>query len=346
MIPSFLITLASWAVRSASWTRNKLYDVGLKRIKSPPILTISIGNLAFGGTGKTPCALFLLAILQEKGWRPCFISRGYRGLWEKRGGIVSNGRQILANWKEAGDEPYMVARRLPEVPVIVGRNRFASCLAGFHLGCQIAVLDDAFQHRSLERHLDIVLLSPEDQAQRESWSALKRANFILIQGKKEELPKAVHQAITSAQKESSIFVYKLHPASLYFPLNQKELSAEEVRGKRIVAFCGLARPNNFRTTLKELGASIENFLVFPDHYPYPESALRKVLNCFKKSQADWLITTEKDAVKIFDQNWFLKEMPLAILKVNFVPESGFIHALFNFLEKSCHFKNKLKDQAK
>lgn len=337
-IPDFLLRLGSLAIRSISFFRNRLYDSGLRSGFEPPLLAISLGNISFGGTGKTPLALFLLSFLKNEGWRPCFISRGYRGRWEKKGGLVSDGQKMLATWRESGDEPFMVARRLPEVPVIVGRKRFSSCLQAFSLGCDVAVLDDAFQHRQLKRHLDIVLLSPEDKAQRESWSALKRASLILVQGQKERMPEPALKIINSLKVPPPVFTYELRPLSLQIFSRQKELSPEELKGKRVIAFCGLARPENFRHTLDKLGARVENFLTFPDHYTYPDRALKKIAGYVKEKRPDWLVTTEKDAVKLMDRTWFSSFIPLAVLRVDFVPEPEFISFLKNFLEKFKYFK--------
>lgn len=332
-VPDFLITFASLAVRFFSWGRNKLYDLGLKKSLEPPLLTISLGNIAFGGTGKTPLALFLLSFLSSEGWKPCLISRGYKGRWENRGGLVSDGQRLLATWQEAGDEPFMIARRLPQIPVIVGRNRYASCLLAARLGCKVIILDDAFQHRQLKRHLDIVLLSSQDKAQREPWSALKRADLILVQGKKEGLPIPAFKVLQSMKIPPPVFAYDLRPASLHILSTGEELKPEELEAKRIMAFCGLARPASFHQSLQKLGALIEAFLTFPDHYPYPERALRKIARYFEKLKPDWLITTEKDAVKIIDRTWFLSQVPVAALTMDFVPESEFILAVKNFLEK-------------
>jgi len=338
VIPDFFLSLGSLAVRSTAYLRNKLYDSGLRRGLEPPLLAISLGNISFGGTGKTPLALFLLSFLRNEGWRPCFISRGYRGRWEKRGGLISDGQKLLATWREAGDEPFMVARRLPEVPVIVGRKRFASCLQALRLGCNVAVLDDAFQHRQLKRHLDIVLLSPEDKAQRESWSALKRASLILVQGQKERIPEPALKIINSLKNPPPVFTYEFRPLSLQIFSWQKELPPEELKGKRIIAFCGLARPANFRHTLDKLGARVETFLTFPDHYSYPDRALKKIARTVKEKRPEWLVTTEKDAVKLRERTWFSSLIPLAVLKVDFFPEPEFISFLKNFLEKFKYFQ--------
>ncbi len=247
--------------------------------------------------------------------------------------MFSDGQRLLASWEEAGDEPFMVARRLAQVPVIVGRNRYPSCLLALQLGCNVVVLDDAFQHRQLKRHLNIVLLSSQDKAQREPWSALKRADLILVQGQKELLPVPAFKVLKSMKIPPAVFAYELRPASLHILSTGEELKPEELKAKRIMAFCGLARPASFRQTLQKLGAFIEGFLAFPDHYPYPDHALRKIVRCFEKLKPDWLLTTEKDAVKITEKSWFLNQVPLAMLKMDFVPEAEFILVVKNFLEK-------------
>ncbi len=333
VLPGFLITLASLAVRLISWARNKLYNSGYKKSLEPPLLTISIGNISFGGTGKTPLALFLLSFLRAEGWKPCLISRGYKGRWEKRAGLVADGKKLLATWKEAGDEPIMIARRLPQIPVIVGRNRYYSCLLAADLGCNAIILDDAFQHRQLKRHLDIVLLNPQEKAQREPWSALKRANMILVKGKKEWLPSPALKVLKAKKIQPAVFAFDLQPRSLHILSIDKELRPEELKAKRVVAFCGLARPEGFHLTLQNLGALIEVFLRFPDHYSYPEKALRKIARYYEKAKPDLVITTEKDVVKIIDQSWFWSHVPLAVLKIDFVPEPEFILALKDFLVK-------------
>ena len=324
--------VASFVVRVASWARNFAFDKGWKKISEPPLLTISLGNISFGGTGKTPLAIWLLSWLLGRGWRPCFISRGYRGEWEKRGGLVCDGRQLLATWKQAGDEPYMVAWKLRQIPVIVGRNRHRSTLLAAELGCNVAVLDDAFQHRQLARHLDLVLIRPQDRAERESWKSLSRADIILVQKSTNLIPKPALKVLQGQKTPPPLFAYDLIPSGLYLPSAQATLPPQELKGKKIVAFCGLASPQNFLRTLEELGASIQASFLFPDHHPYPPTSLKKILVQVQRLKPDWLVTTEKDAAKILDQGWPLGDVPLAILQVEFSAEGAFEESLEKWLE--------------
>ena len=114
--------------RLACRTKDVLYKRGLLKARKAPLPTVSVGNLSFGGTEKTPLAMELIAHLVRMGHRPAFVSRGYRGSWERNGGILSDGAALLGTWEDGGDEPFMVARRFPKAGVFVGKDRLASCL--------------------------------------------------------------------------------------------------------------------------------------------------------------------------------------------------------------------------
>lgn len=329
-----LLDIASITVRFGSWLRNLAYEQGWRQTRRPPFLAISVGNISFGGTGKTPLSIFLLSLLREKGWRPCLISRGYRGSWEKKGGIVSDGEKILATWQEAGDEPYMVARAMPGIAVVVGQNRYLSSLRAQELGCNVAVLDDAFQHRQLNRDLDIVLINHRYKARRESWRALRRADIILIRGKESLVPAAAKAVIDAGPSSPLIFTYELVPSALYLASTGEALSPEILKEKLVIAFCGLASPENFRLTLEELGAAIQAFYSFPDHYPYPRRSLEKIVRETQRYRPDLVVTTEKDAVKLMAERSFLETVPLAILGIKFKADPGFRAALEKFLQQA------------
>jgi tetraacyldisaccharide 4'-kinase len=137
-----------------------LYRMQLLPSRRLPLKVISIGNLVVGGTGKTPHTALLAGYLQKKGIRVAVLSRGYRGTKMKEGAIISNGQTILGSVEEGGEEPYWLAQKLPEVPVVVGQDRYRSgLLCDQKWGIQWAVLDDGFQHLSLKREINILLLS-------------------------------------------------------------------------------------------------------------------------------------------------------------------------------------------
>lgn len=290
--------------------KNCLYARGIKRPARPPLPVISVGNLTFGGTGKTPLSLEILSFLLNRGLKPALISRGYGGRWERTGGILTAGTGVLGDWRDAGDEPALAARKLPGIGVFLGKNRLNSCRKAREMGFQVAVLDDGFQHRRLHRDLDIVLFDPEESLfLRESLSSLRRADLVLI---KNGLPAGKAAPFLGPDRVSA---FKVIPDGLA-GLNGKEAAASRsLKGKNVLAFCGIAGPDRFFKLLEGFGALIARRLVFPDHYDYPMNGLRKIRAAFKASGAELAVTTEKDAVKLDSGNELLAGLPLLVLRI-------------------------------
>ena len=139
--------------------RNRLYDGGLLKQQKLPRPVISVGNLTVGGTGKTPTVIFIAHILKDHGYRPAVLSRGYGGSANAPVNVVSDGNRILMGWREAGDEPILIASAVPGIPVLTGSRRLLTGRAAVEtFGADVLILDDAFQHRSLFRDIDMVLL--------------------------------------------------------------------------------------------------------------------------------------------------------------------------------------------
>ena len=152
---TFLSTLYGIGVR----LRMILYDQGFFQTRKLPCAVISIGNLTVGGTGKTPMTIYLAQLLNGLGYKPAVISRGYKGLLEKKGGVVSDRQKVLLSPEVAGDEPFMMAQKLKEIPVLVGADRFRTGMKAVEqFSPDVIIFDDAFQHRRLKRDLDIVLI--------------------------------------------------------------------------------------------------------------------------------------------------------------------------------------------
>ncbi len=269
---------------------------GSRRLRISPIPVVSVGNLTMGGSEKTPFAVELLRLALESGRRPALITRGYKGRWEKSGGVLSDGRCVHAGWREAGDEPAMVARRLPRAGVFVGRHRYLSCVQSKVAGFDLAVLDDGFQHLKLARDLDIVLHDPDSpSALREGMSALDRADILLWKkGRSAEGLKSVRSRFPSL----AVFEYEVKPASVRFLDSDEALPAGTLRGKRVLAVSAIARAGRFSASVRETGALPVSSLEFPDHHPYPERSLARISAAFASSGAEAVVTTEKDAVKL------------------------------------------------
>ncbi|NIA29330.1 MAG: tetraacyldisaccharide 4'-kinase [Actinobacteria bacterium] len=289
--------------------RNSLYDWGvLSSFKvSKPI--ISIGNITAGGTGKTPLVIFLAKWLKKKGERVCILSRGFKR--NSRGTlIVSDGDKILATIDDAGDEPFQMAKELSDVPVIVDEDRVRGArIAIKKFLFDIILLDDGFQHRRLQRDIDIVtfksthplgngFLLPAGPL-REPMSGLKRANLIWVNGNG-------NKSFRREWKDIPLVRAEFKATSLSGSNWQR--NPQELDGKRVIGFCGIGSPEGFKHSLEKLGAEIIQFIVFRDHHKYALNDIRRLENIFKEAHADLLVTTEKDWIKIlpdktYDSHW-------------------------------------------
>jgi tetraacyldisaccharide 4'-kinase len=307
-----LLRLYSLVSLFGSGVKNFLYQKGLLAARRAPLAVVSVGNIGLGGTGKTPLAIELLGWLAANGRRPALVSRGYRGRWEHRGGTLSDGRRLLGTWQDGGDEPYMIAKALPDVGVFVGRDRLASCRTAGELGFDAAVLDDGFQHRRLARDLDIVVYSPTWRgALRESPSGLRRADVILVE--RREMPSC--GGIELPPGAPSPVPYDVVSRGFRDAASGQPVPADDLRGERLLAFCGIARPGRFREQLRTEGVEVVSFLTFPDHYAYPETSIGKVMGAARSAGARTAVTTAKDAVKLVDRNGPLRHLRVIVLEI-------------------------------
>jgi len=319
-----LLYFLFYPYRLGCQAKNWLYEWGILKPKKAPLLVISIGNITFGGSEKTPLVIEVLSFLLKKGYRPALITRGYRGRWESKGGTVANGLRILGSWKDSGDESFMVAQNIPEAGVFVGKNRLASCRQAFYSGFNIGVLDDGFQHRSLLRDLDIVLYDPSAKSPlREPFSSFDRAHIILL------------KKGSQGRKEKFFLGKKLYEYSVtsrgFFSLEKREpVDRDRLKAQKMVAFCGIARPERFSRLLLEEGISPLSFLTFPDHHPYPPSSIKKIINVCKNTQSSSVITTEKDAVKLTQTFGRFNIVPY-YLKIGIDIETGFFLSFLSFI---------------
>ncbi len=317
--------------RIASRVKNRLYEQGFRKPERAPLPVISVGNIVFGGSGKTPLAMEILKRLIERGRKPALVSRGYRGGWEAKGGVLSDGKRLLGGWREGGDEPYLVARTVPEAGVFVGRDRLASCRKAAELGFDVVVLDDGFQHRRLARDFDIVLFLPEEKsALREPISSLKRADVVLIEAGSRRLEKA-KETVRRLGREP--MMYSVAARGLFDLAGTMEVSPQELAGRRTIAFCGIARPERFRRELRRLGIEPVSFLTFPDHHSYPRRSLEKIVRAGKETGAEAAVTTEKDAVKLGGAAAAppLGSLPVYVFRIGLALEAAFEERLNSLL---------------
>jgi tetraacyldisaccharide 4'-kinase len=325
-----ILHLCSLLYRLIVYFRNRLYD---RQILMPIKLScpvISIGNITVGGTGKTPCVIMMAQMLQRHGYLPAVISRGYGGKNPKPVNIVSDGKNILLNVEDSGDEPLLIARSLPNVPVITGTGRRLTGRAAIdQFGATVLICDDAFQHRQIFRDIDIVLLDAEKPFSnghllprgelREPVNSLHRAGCIILTraDKTEPLNSDVNRI--AGALHIPIFLAAHRFKEIIRPAENIRLSQGDLRGKKVCAFCGIARPESFKKLLVEAEAQLLSFIPFPDHYVYDRHELERLKKQFRDLGADYWITTEKDAMRLTSHPEFLKMLWVLRMEMEIEP---------------------------
>lgn len=283
-------------------TWRKVHELELAKSHKAPIPVISVGNIAIGGTGKTPFVMCLVERLVERGLRPCVVSRGYRGRYSSDYVAVSDGSKMAPHVDAAlvGDEPFLMAYNLlNKAPVIVGRDRLKCVVfASETFMSDVAVLDDGFQHLRLKRDADIVLLSGKEDHMfplgilREPVSALSRADIVVLNSNAEYISDEIPDFLSSNQH----FSYRTVPVSLLGKTSQElPLDPGEFKGLDVLLVSAIANPERFRKMCEDLGWKVVEHLVFRDHHKYSPEDLSNIL---ETANGKNIIFTEKDWVKL------------------------------------------------
>jgi tetraacyldisaccharide 4'-kinase len=317
------LSMVSKVYGGAVKLRRNFYKNDVFKSKRLPCSIISIGNITVGGTGKTPMTIYVAKVVKQLGCNVAVISRGYKGKAEKIGGIVSDGKALLMTPEIAGDEPYMMAKRLKDVPVIVGRNRLkAGRLAISKFAPDVIVLDDGFQHLRLQRDLDFVLLDCRKPfgnghllprgVLREPVSALLCADAMIMT--RSDMMNN-NETLSSLKKllpnERKVPVYRTFFDSFVYKITREERKIFEKKpiaslrrnsdciiGRNVFAFSGLADNHDFQQTVKSLRCNLSGYMEFPDHHWYSDRDLKDISAAAKRSMSECLVTTEKDYVRI------------------------------------------------
>ena len=304
----------SWIYRAVVFLKNFFYDFNLMKSREFSPVVLSLDNITTGGTGKTPAVATLADYFQEQGERVVVISRGYRGE-NLKPLLISDGSQMLVGPDLAGDEAYMLARKLNDIPVVICRDKTeAARFACQQLSPDILLVDDGYQHRQLARDFDLVLIDATNPfgynfllprgLLREPESALKRADGIVI-SRSELVSRAKIEEIVSRIQNffDTDFIYlSQHLPSGLQSFRGERLDLISLEESRVVAFSGLANPAGFLATLEEMGCEVVRHFDFPDHHKYSREDLKQIVNFFLQSDnVDFLITTRKDMVKFNQQ---------------------------------------------
>jgi len=270
-----------------------------RRLRRP---VVSIGNLVVGGSGKTPVVAALARLLTASGERPSILSRGY-GRRRSADGVVvvSDGREVLATVDASGDEPQMLARARLGAPVLVSRRRYlAGQVAEETLGCTMHLLDDGFQHVQLARDLDLLVVTRADLDERvlpsgrlrEPLDAAAAADALLVGGTDEDAA-AIGQRLGVGTTFRVARRYE--SPKLVQPFGAPLPSSV---GRRVVAVAGIARPERFFAALRAEGWEVADELVFRDHHWFSAKDLVSIDRAARDANADVVMTTEKDAVRL------------------------------------------------
>jgi tetraacyldisaccharide 4'-kinase len=286
--------------------RNWLYDSSHLKSREARIPVISIGNISAGGTGKTPVTAWLAARFAAAGEKPAIVMRGY-----------------------GSDEPMVHAHLNPDIPVVVDAVRVRGVETAEKAGATIALLDDAFQHRSIQRDADIVLISAERWNEgmlmlpsgdlREPLSALARASYVLVTRKSASRDRAlaIEKAVRSRFRNLPVGIAWLAPAALR-DRNGNEVPLHMLEGAWALAFSAVGDNGAFQRQLRETGAKL-HFKSFRDHYRFSPRDLQRLAAASKTVQ--YSICTLKDAVKLWPK-WPADAKPLWYVSQALVLESG------------------------
>ncbi|CAO0823284.1 Tetraacyldisaccharide 4'-kinase [Desulfarculales bacterium] len=288
--------------------RNLVYDLRPQAARYLPVPVVGVGNLTVGGTGKTPLVIEVVASLTRLGLPSTVISRGYGRQSGQGMAWVSLGQGPLLTATQAGDEPVLLARRL-DVPVAVGADRYAvGREVVHHTGMRVLVGDDLFQHRGLHRDLDLVALDarrPLGNGRllpagplREPISGLRRAQaVVLTRAEDPEATRRTRAWLRSFWGRGPVLACRHRLRGLTAP-DGRLLSGRELKGRAVLAFCGLAQPEGFARSLRDLGLLLLDFRSFGDHHPYTSSEIAALWAQAKTLGAQALVTSEKDEVRL------------------------------------------------
>jgi len=280
-------------------TRLALYALGIFRITILPVPVIVVGNIFVGGTGKTPLVIWIIQLLQEQGWKPALISRGYGSSAQQVRAVEKNSH---AN--EVGDEPLLIAKRTG-VPVFIGRDRAAAGLALLqaHPNVNIIISDDGLQHYALGRNIEIQL--SDSRGNGNGWllpagplrePATRQSDFYVVN--------------TSEESAGDAYTMQLVPvdAERLLDRTQRKSLRDFSFVQSVAAVAGIGHPERFFTTLRSHGISLTTTQALPDHFDY-------ATNPFADIEASAILITEKDAVKCMQHNAIANDVRIWVVPV-------------------------------
>jgi len=326
---------AASAVRGMLWICSRLYRIiiaarnlyydrfpGAQRRAARTV--ISVGNLTVGGTGKTPTAAAIAALIEMRGCRPGLLLRGYKGT-----AIAFDDEtrdRAVDQWRMASDEAMVLRRRCPKAAVVIHPDRVAGAEQAIELGAEALVLDDGFQHRRLARDLDIVLIdatAPFGHGHvlprgllREPKRALRRAD-ILVLSRSDMIPDTQRRLLIERLQRISAgkpVVLARHRIDGFLDLKGRPVTLEDHGAVQAVIFAGVANFEGFRHSVETLGVKVLATYQYPDHHAYTDEEIAGLADTATTLEANAILTSEKDAVKLVGR-WPEQGCPLLVLNL-------------------------------
>ena len=325
------LSALSLGYRGALRVRDLMYRWKILRTGRLPCAVVSVGNLTLGGSGKTPTVELAVRTLRELGAVPAVVSRGY-GRVTRGVHVVADREGVRTDARTAGDEPLLLAERLPGVAVVVGENRYeAGRVAVERLGATALVLDDGFQHRTLAKDLEVLVVqgrAPWGNARvfprgmlREPLTGLARAHAVVVTNPAGPGPvEAVTAVVRRFNPRAAVLAAQYQHQDAVETRSGRRAPVAELAGRRLMAFAGLGSPQGFADTLDAAGIRRVAFAEFPDHHWFTPADLRELVQDARTAGAEGLITTEKDWVRLRDLP--APPLPLWVLPVRLVLEAG------------------------
>ena len=299
--------------RAALRVRAAAYDRGWLPRRRLPAKVISVGNLTVGGTGKTPMVIALAGWLAGRGLRVAVLTRGYGR--RQHAPLVINGRGEVEKYRSElmGDEPILLARRLPEVTIGIGADRYALAQQILALEAprppDVFLLDDGFQHRRLERDLDVVLLDATDPfgggavlpagALREPREALARADLLVVTRAEDNGGEAaLLDELRRLNPRAPVFRATTKFVGAFDAATHRPANLFALKQQPALAFCGVGNPEAFVADLRRWEFNVAGAVAFPDHYRYGVDDFKRIVPQADRAGARVLLTTEKDMVNL------------------------------------------------
>lgn len=325
------------------WLKLSGYHFGILPRTQLNCCVISIGNITVGGTGKTPTAQKVALMIKKMGYRVVVLNRGYRSHWEERIGVVSDGKKIFMTAYEAGDEAFLMAKQLPGIPVVIGKERaITGQFAVDKFQAEVLILDDGYQHWQLKRDLDVVLVDTLNMfgngrilprgTLREPLKNLSRAGLFLLTKCDQSSPISRATLCDTLHKYApdAPIVESIHKPRAYVEIADwykndlsRSLPLEALSGQQAMVFSAIGNPSSFEQTLAASGLNIVEAIRYPDHHDYGMVEMQYIMDRAVKRGVKALVTTGKDAVKIPTEFIYLhRDVPLYILDMEIQITSG------------------------